>query len=696
MKRAIKWILLIAGGLVVLGLLAVFLVPRFVDLQKYKPQLEKRISAVAGVPVALRGDLSLSFFPWAGVAFTDLQVGNPPGYETPEMLSVKSFEVRVKLLPLLAKDIRVKRFVLNGARLVLERNKQGQGNWESVGKSGPPAAPAEQGAGEDSQSGGLPIKALAVKELAIKDSSLVWIDRTNEQRREITAFNLQLRDVSLDRAIELALSARLEGRPLSVKGSLGPLGKEPGQGTVPLDLRLVALQELSIKLAGELVDPAGNPRFDVQLDIAPFSPRKIVELPVRTKDAAALSRVAFQGRLQGGARNVTISDARLELDDSTVRLNGAVRDFGKPDVRFDLQVDAIDLDRYLPPAAEDEPSRTSQKEQSSADKKTLIDYRPLREAVLEGRVRAAKLKAHNIQMEDIDLKITGRNGVFQINPLQLKAFDGQMNAAAALDVRREQPQTDLTLKIEGVQAGPLLRELLKKDFLEGVMQADVKLRTTGDRPDMIKANLSGDGELVFNDGAVKGLDLPGMVRNAKAAFGLAEKGGQKPRTDFSELRSRFSITKGVVNNTETSVKSPVLRVKAGGKADLVQEKLDFRVEPKFVATLKGQGDIIERSGIMVPVLISGTFAKPKFRPDLEGIIKQGLGKDLPDTKALQKNLKETVEQERERLQKDLGKGLQELLPKKKAPAEGGGEKGSAAAAEETVKGLLEKLPFGKQ
>jgi AsmA protein len=275
-------------------------------------------------------------------------------------------------------------------------------------------------------------------------------------------------------------------------------------------------------------------------------------------------------------------------------------------------------------------------------------------------------------------------------------LDGQVSAAAALDVRQKHPQTDLTLKVEGVQAGPLLRELLKKDFLEGVMQADVKLRSTGDRPDLIKANLSGSGELLFNDGAVKGIDLPGMVRNVKAAFGLAEKGGRRPRTDFSELRSRFSIANGVVNNPETSVKSPVLRVKAGGKADLVQEKLDFRVEPTFVATLKGQGDTLERSGIMVPVLVGGTFSAPKFRPDLEGIIKQGLGKELPDTKALQKSLKETVEKEKERLQKDLEKGLQELLPKKKIPSEGGGEKGSAEAAEETVKGLLKKLPFGKQ
>ena len=69
---------------------------------------------------------------------------------------------------------------------------------------------------------------------------------------------------------------------------------------------------------------------------------------------------------------------------------------------------------------------------------------------------------------------------------------------------------------------------------------------------------------------------------------------------------------------------------AAGRADLAKETLDFRVEPKFVATLKGQGDAVERSGVQVPVLISGSFAAPKFKPDLAALLNQ----QLPDKEAL--------------------------------------------------------------
>jgi AsmA protein len=76
-------------------------------------------------------------------------------------------------------------------------------------------------------------------------------------------------------------------------------------------------------------------------------------------------------------------------------------------------------------------------------------------------------------------------------------------------------------------------------------------------------------------------------------------------------------------------------LKASGNADLIKEQIDFRVEPKLVATLKGQGDTKDRSGVMVPVLVTGSFSSPKFRPDLEGMFKQEIEKSLPD---LQKKL----------------------------------------------------------
>ena len=126
------------------------------------------------------------------------------------------------------------------------------------------------------------------------------------------------------------------------------------------------------------------------------------------------------------------------------------------------------------------------------------------------------------------------------------------------------------------------------------------------------------------DVSIIGIDLAGMIRNVKAAFGLEQKPAQRPRTDFAELNAPFSIKQGNVHTPQTSLKSPLIRVIAAGDANLVKETLDFRVEPKVVGTIKGQGDTEARSGIMVPVLVTGTFSDPKFAPDLAGMAKKQL------------------------------------------------------------------------
>ncbi|MDY7036544.1 MAG: AsmA family protein, partial [Thermodesulfobacteriota bacterium] len=207
MGKAIKWISIILGGLIILIIAVLLIAPMFVDVQKYKPEIEKKVAEATGRPFTIGDDLSLSLFPWAGLSFSDLHFGNPPGFEEKDFITVESFEVRVKLLPLISRDIQVKRFILEGARIVLEKKKDNHGNWEGLGSpSGEksPVSPKEKEKPADTKPAqGLPIKSLAVGTFHISGSAL-WIDHTKGLRKEISDFSLRLKDVSFDRPVQLA------------------------------------------------------------------------------------------------------------------------------------------------------------------------------------------------------------------------------------------------------------------------------------------------------------------------------------------------------------------------------------------------------------------------------------------------------------------------------------------------------------
>lgn len=662
MSKAIKWIFFIGAGLIVIIVAVLVLAPMFVDIRQYKPQIEQKLSEATGRPFTVGGDLRLSLFPWAGLSFSDLHLGNPPGFEQKDLLFVKSFDVKVKLLPLLFKDIQVKRFVLKGPRIALEKTKDGRASWEGIGE--PPPSKEKVPSPEKEPSERLSLKGLVVGEFTITEGSVIWINHSKGERKEVSDLTLRLQDVSLDRPIQLAFSARLDEKPVSLKGSVGPVGKDLGKGTVPLNISVNALKQVDMDVKGRIMNPATDPRFDIAVSVSSFSPRKLVAaldqaFPVITADPDVLNRVAFNANLKGDPRNISISDGTLDLDESRMTFLIKAGDFSKPDVAFDLNIDKIDLDRYLPPPAEKKPADEKKTIRVETPKKKKIDYAPLRRVVLNGTMKAGDIKVGNARIQNLNLKVTGKKGIFQLDPVMLKLYEGNVSAKGTLDVRKETPQTNIELQANGIQAGPLLEDILDKDFLEGTTSAEVGLYMAGDDAQKIKKSLTGKGDFLFKNGAVKGIDLPGMVRNVKATFGLAEKVEERPRTDFSELQVPFIITNGVVKTSGTTLKSPLLRVMTTGEANLVKETLDFRVEPKFVATLKGQEDIMEHTGITVPVLVTGTFSAPRFRPDLEGFLKKGLEGEIPEAS----ELKEILE-DRSKLKektKSLEKKAKELI-----------------------------------
>ena len=232
--------------------------------------------------------------------------------------------------------------------------------------------------------------------------------------------NLRLEDVSLDRPIPLTLSARLDQQPFSVAGEVGPIGKDPGKGGLPLNLSIKAFNQLEIGLKGSIRDYGSGLQFDLALQLAPFSPRKVATalgqtFPLVTADQNALNSVALKAKLQGDPKNIRISDGVLDLDQSKMAFAVKAKDFDKPDVAFTIDLDNIDLDRYLPPS--EKAAGAEKKAESAKAERKKTDYAPLRKVVLDGALKIGTLKAKGLTVQDVNLKVTGKNGIFDLDPL---------------------------------------------------------------------------------------------------------------------------------------------------------------------------------------------------------------------------------------------------------------------------------------
>jgi len=148
---AVVLVLLIGAGIVLMSM----------DFNQYKPQIVAEVKKATGRDMTIGGDLRLNLFTLnPGLAVDNVTFANAPWGSRPEMATVKRFEVKVSILPLLSGTLDVDQVVLEGADILIERNLDGVGNYEfETATKAPAAAPAEA---PKAGSGGSDLPSVAV------------------------------------------------------------------------------------------------------------------------------------------------------------------------------------------------------------------------------------------------------------------------------------------------------------------------------------------------------------------------------------------------------------------------------------------------------------------------------------------------------------------------------------------------------
>ncbi|MEE4167025.1 MAG: AsmA family protein, partial [Desulfocapsaceae bacterium] len=122
MGKVIKYLFITLAGISLLLGAAVLIAPYLLNVEQFKPKIEQIVSEQSGYPLTINGDIDLSIFPWAGLSLTDLKLDNPEGFQENTFLTVKNVQVRIKVLPLLKKNVEIHRFIIDKPEILLSRD----------------------------------------------------------------------------------------------------------------------------------------------------------------------------------------------------------------------------------------------------------------------------------------------------------------------------------------------------------------------------------------------------------------------------------------------------------------------------------------------------------------------------------------------------------------------------------------------
>ena len=322
-----------------------------------------------------------------------------------------------------------------------------------------------------------------------------------------------------------------------------------------------------------------------------------------------------------GENNISLKKLSAALDDLKGTGEASVNLAGKPDIKAAINFDLLDVNPYLATSGSSSgggsTSNSSSSGQWSADP---IDFSALNAANIDLTANVKTLKAEGMSVGPLTLKANIKNGKLNANLANMKLYKGTGTAKVQLDATGPTPALDLSLTSSNISALPFLTDAAKFTRVEGGLALDLALTAAGNSQKALVSTLNGTSKFAFTDGALRGINIARSMRGLTSGALSGWNNIETEKTDFSAFNASFDIKDGIASNSDLSLIGPLVRVTGKGSANMPAQSLKYRVDPKVVASLKGQGGNNELSGFSVPVVIDGPWSKPRIYPDISGFL----------------------------------------------------------------------------
>jgi len=585
-----KWLLAVLVG--VIAITAFYLLVVF-DLNDFKAEITAKVEQQTGRELQIAGDIGWTIYPSLGLSLTDVKLSNPQGFSPEQMLEVSELTAAVALMPLFNKDLQIQQLHLEGVTANLVSRKDGSSSMDGL-TADKKAATTETGPEASQQ--------LQLQDLSVSNLQLNLLNEGSPAQRLILK-SLKLTDFKANQwaPLDFELVVQSGQTQLDVKASAQFQLSEHNQ--------LVQLKDFAVE-----TDFAGVP---------------VKQLSLQTELTLALDKKQLEWQWH-----------KLKLDEIKGSGQLSVNYATQAVIKLALQLDEVDTASYLTEYSAEQAGATTPQNNAEPDLSVL------RQFDLDVKLAVKSFKAAGLHTENLQLALTNKAGLVQIQNASADLYQGKVLAKATLDARKSPANYSFSKQLTGLALRPMLMDGADIDLLSGTAKLSIEGKGHSLLPEQIKKNLLATGSFEVTDGSLYGVNIAQMIRNAKATLKNEAQSDEntEQKTDFSSLTGSFNLTDAVLTNPDLKMAAPLLRLAGKGSANLVSEELDYQLSTALVNTSKGQGgkEKGDLAGVEIPLKISGTMQKPKYSLDtkalMEGQLKEKVesGKEKLKNKLLEK------------------------------------------------------------
>ncbi|WP_419832337.1 AsmA family protein [Endozoicomonas atrinae] len=597
MNRILKFIAVLLAVVVLLGVIAAALLPRFIDPNQYRDEITQLVYDQSGLKVSINGPIGWSIFPWVGLSLEDVSV---EGANSSQLAQLGSAGVSVKLIPLLSKRIEMQTLELTGLELTLVKNAKGKGNWQV---SAPKPSEQQTPRGQEPSSTPTPEPETATSPLKLDIASvnvsgllISYDDQASKQKYIIDQASLTTGAIRNQQPFDFELKAHITIPDLVVNSLIS------GEMTFNLEAGRYDIQNLKVSATpdvdkGESLSIVGNVQYQQtpmlvkgNLGVAEFNLANLlnqikIQLPPMA-DPKALNKLSFNSHFSTDGESLTADKLQLQLDSFTLDGNFRMNSIDRGDMQFSFTGNDLNLDNYLPPATEnaeapdEEQSTQSGSEQPQSGKDhPLIPEEMLRGLDLDGSMKLASLTVAKFIFEQPSLDIKAAQGKQEVK-IGSRFYQGTIDMTSNLDVRQSgNPKMAASAELKNISLEALSKPIPDLASLQGDVNAGMKVHTQGQYASVLTKNLNGNIEFkidkgVFTDANFDKMVCEGVAKIRKKELRATDWGSS---TEFTDLSGTFVIKNGIASNDNLIAALAYMNLKGDGYVNLVDRQLDYHM-----------------------------------------------------------------------------------------------------------------------
>ncbi|MDI9237329.1 AsmA family protein [Lysobacter sp. LF1] len=569
------------------------------DWNWFKGPIERQVQARTGRTFDIGGNLDVDL-DWRAptVRAERVRFGNAEWSRQPEMAYAERAELQIALWPLLRGQVLLPRIRLDRPRVLLETNpKGGAGNWVF----GEPGETRMEFRRVDVERG-----FLRFRDVPQRTDIRIGVSSQQTRARDATA------------PVSVVGGGSWKGNAFQLNGTAAsPLLLRDREMPYRIDVRASA-GATRAHARGTLLDPLRLRGFDLQMRL---SGRDMADLyPLLGLAIPSTPPYSLDGHFSREGQVWHYRDFDGRIGDSDMHGDASVDTAGKrPYLRASLtskRLDFDDLAGFVGGAPQSGAGETANAEQATraantASSARLIPAKPyeldkLRAMDADVRLRATRINAPSLPLDDMDAHLILEGGLLRLDPLNFGVANGDIRSRIRMDARTDTIHTRADADIAGLSLGPLLPKVELAQNAIGKVGGKVSLEGTGNSVAGMLGSSDGSVLLGMGRGRISNLlmEMAGIDLAEIIKFKLEGDKQIPVRCAFAD----FTVDDGVMTARSLAFDTTDTILVGSGTVNLRDEKLDLTIKPRP----KDRSLLAFRT----PLRVDGSFRQPKVHPDL--------------------------------------------------------------------------------